>query len=182
MGALDATTGASLPWAVSSIAYDYGSDAAIYSLTSDGDSVYGTGYNFLVHPQDTTTGGNFENTFAAKAAGGDLVWISGCRGDTYSAAVLNGVVYNVGHAHDCSPSAATPRPTRAATSTPSRTSGAGGRRAGQHRRHTSTAGLLPRAAALVPELVDGATRSSARPRGASAATATTSSSAASSPA
>ena len=103
MGALDATTGASLPWAVGSIAYDYGSDAAIYSLTSDGDTVYGTGYNFLVHPSDTTTGGNFENTFAAKAVGGDLVWISGCRGDTYSAVVLNGVVYNVGHAHNCSP-------------------------------------------------------------------------------
>jgi PKD repeat protein len=92
-GALDAATGATLPWAVNSIVYDYGSRAAIYSLSNDGKQVYGTGYNF-------GGVGNLENTFAATVDGA-LVWVSGCRGDTYSSVPLNGVVYNVGHAHDC---------------------------------------------------------------------------------
>ncbi len=100
-GAVDATTGANLPWAVNQVVKNYGADAGIYSLTTDGDQVYGTGYGYLVN-NDPTTKANLENTFAAKATGGDLVWVSGCRGDTYGSAAVNGVLYNVGHAHDCS--------------------------------------------------------------------------------
>ncbi len=100
MGAVDAATGASLPWAIGSVVYDYGKDAGIWSLTNDGTRVYGTGYNFLVN-NDPTTAGNFESVFAAEADGGALVWVSGCRGDTYDAVALNGVVYNAGHAHNC---------------------------------------------------------------------------------
>ena len=95
MGAVDATTGAGLAWPVNAIVRNAGDDASIYHLTSDSARVYGTAYAF-------GPGGNLENSFAADAVTGNLSWVVGCRGDTYSSAVLNGVLYNVGHAHDCS--------------------------------------------------------------------------------
>jgi hypothetical protein len=95
MGALNASTGAALSWPVNSIVRNAGDNSAIYSLTSDSTRVYGTGYVF-------GKGGNLENSFAAAVKTGKLLWVSGCRGDTYSGAVLNGVFYNVGHAHNCS--------------------------------------------------------------------------------
>ncbi|MFB9378399.1 LamG-like jellyroll fold domain-containing protein [Kineococcus gynurae] len=94
-GALDATTGATQPWAVQAQANDYGPNAAIYSLSTDGSTVYGTGYNFYGT-------GNLENTFAATADGGNLKWVNGCYGDTYSSFPSAGVVYTAGHAHNCS--------------------------------------------------------------------------------
>ena len=99
-GAVDAITGATLAFPANQTAYDYGPDAAIYSLTTDGTNVYATGYNYLVNG-NAASGGNFESVFAASVATGALVWISGCRGDTYSSAVVAGVVYSVSHAHDC---------------------------------------------------------------------------------
>jgi PKD repeat protein len=95
MGALDATTGANLPWAATSVVRNAGASAAIYSLSTDGPRVFGTGYTF-------GGGGNFEATFAASASDGALIYVSGCRGDTYDAAPVNGVLYHVGHPHDCS--------------------------------------------------------------------------------
>jgi PKD repeat protein len=95
MGALDATTGANVPWAATSVVRNAGANAAIYSLTNDGTRVFGTGYTF-------GSGGNFENTFSANASDGELRYVSGCRGDTYDAAPANGVLYYVGHTHDCS--------------------------------------------------------------------------------
>jgi PKD repeat protein len=94
MGALDATTGANLPWAATSIVRNAGADAAILSLNTDGARVYGSGYSF----RGT---GNLEGTFAASATDGALVYVSGCRGDTYDTAPVNGVLYHVGHPHDC---------------------------------------------------------------------------------
>ena len=95
-GALDLTTGAPLPWAVQERVNDYGPKAAIYSLSTDGDTVYGTGYNF-------GGSGNLENTYAASAAGGTLKWVNGCYGDTYSSFPSAGVLYTAGHAHNCAP-------------------------------------------------------------------------------
>ena len=100
-GAVSATDGTSLPWALNSVVQDYGNDAAINSMSTDGENVYVTGYGYLIH-NDPTTNANLESVAAAKADGGALVWASGCRGDTYSNDVLAGVVYHVGHAHDCS--------------------------------------------------------------------------------
>jgi PKD repeat protein len=95
MGALDATTGAVLPWAIGATVRNAGDQAAIYSLSNDGAQVYGTGYTF-------GTGGNFENTFAARASDGALVWVSGCQGDTYDAVPIGGVLYYASHTHNCS--------------------------------------------------------------------------------
>jgi PKD repeat protein len=94
LGAVDATTGASLPWAVNSTIRNGGIEAAIYSLDSDGDSVYGTGYVF-------GRGGNLEGTFRADWANGALTWVEDCHGDTYSVAASNDVIYLAGHSHYC---------------------------------------------------------------------------------
>ncbi|WP_404311373.1 PKD domain-containing protein [Agrococcus terreus] len=97
MAALSATTGASLPWAVNSVIRNAGNNAAIYSLSSDGDSVYGTGYDF----GGTKTQDDFEGAFRASWSDGTMVWMEDCHGDTYSAAPLNGNLYTAGHTHYC---------------------------------------------------------------------------------
>ena len=95
MGALDATTGANVPWSITSTVRDAGDDAGIYSLSTDGARVYGTGYTF-------GAGGNFEGTFSANASDGSIVYVTGCRGDTYDAYPVGNVLYSVSHDHDCS--------------------------------------------------------------------------------
>lgn len=102
LGAIDGGTGAVVPWAANAIVRNAGDDAAIYSLTSDGGTVYGSGYTY-------GSGGNLENTFAADGATGTLLWVSGCRGDTYSTAAADDVLYSVGHPHDCSALAGFPQ-------------------------------------------------------------------------
>jgi len=94
MGAVDPVTGASLPWAATQVVRNAGTEAAIYSLATDGRQVYGTGYTF-------GAGGNLEGSFAADATTGAVSWVTGCRGDVYSVQPIGDVVYTVGHAHDC---------------------------------------------------------------------------------
>lgn len=78
---MNLTDGALLPFGANSQVRNGGTQAGITSLTSDGDSVYGTGYTF-------GSGGNLENSFRASWDGGDLKWVADCHGDTYSAAVM----------------------------------------------------------------------------------------------
>ena len=93
MGAVNATTGAGLAWPINSVVRNAGPDAAIYSLATNGTNVFGTGYVF-------GGGGNFEGTFNADV-NGNIVWVTDCRGDTYSSFPVGAVLYSVGHAHDC---------------------------------------------------------------------------------
>ncbi|PWJ56040.1 PKD repeat-containing protein [Quadrisphaera granulorum] len=93
--ALDLGSGANLPWDVQNHVYNYGDAAAVYSLSTDGTSVFGTGYNY-------GSNGNFENSFSAAADGGTFQWLNPCLGDTYGSYPLGGVLYTAGHAHDCS--------------------------------------------------------------------------------
>lgn len=93
--AVDALSGANQPWAANSLIRNGGPEAGITSLSSDQDSVYGTGYVF-------GTGGNFEGTFRASWTDGTIEWVEDCHGDTYSAVPVGNVIYDVGHAHDCS--------------------------------------------------------------------------------
>jgi PKD repeat protein len=95
LGALGHTTGSTVPFAANAIVRNAGADASIYNLSSTATQVFGTGYTY-------GPGGNLENTFSAAAADGALTWVSGCRGDTYTAAPVGDVVYTVGHPHDCS--------------------------------------------------------------------------------
>ncbi|HEY8788204.1 MAG TPA: hypothetical protein VIM10_03575 [Actinopolymorphaceae bacterium] len=95
MAALHRATGALWPWGVGSTVRDAGLDASITSLTSDATSVYGTGYVF-------GAGGNFEGTFRADSATGEIVWMEDCHGDSYSSFATPSVVYVASHSHDCS--------------------------------------------------------------------------------
>ena len=94
MAAVDAINGTNLPWTVGQTVQDAGDKAAIFSLSSDGTNVYGTG--FVAAP-----GGNLEGVFNASWADGSINWIEDCHGDTYGATAMNGVVYEVGHSHEC---------------------------------------------------------------------------------
>ncbi len=93
-GAVDTSSGASLPWAVNSIIRNAGKDAAVYNLDSDASSVYSSVYTF-------GPGGNLEGAYKAAWADGALEWVQDCRGDEYSIAVASGVVYVAGHPHNC---------------------------------------------------------------------------------
>ncbi|MGY1750350.1 PKD domain-containing protein, partial [Modestobacter sp. SYSU DS0511] len=95
IGSVDAITGDTLPFAVGGMVTNQGDNAAVYSLSTDGTNVYGTGYDY-------NGPGNVEGTFAADAATGELVWMADCHGDSYSSVPLGGVVYVAGHPHVCS--------------------------------------------------------------------------------
>jgi len=94
MAALHRATGALWPWGVSSTVRDAGVNASITSLTSDSTSVYGTGYVF-------GAGGNFEGTFRADSATGQIIWLEDCHGDSYSSFATPSVVYVASHSHNC---------------------------------------------------------------------------------
>ncbi len=107
LGAVDLAGGGPAPFAANTVVRNAGPDAAIYSLSSDGSRVYGSGYVY-------GPGGNLENTFAADARTGALAWANGCLGDTYDVAPAGGVLYAAGHPHQCSAIGAFPesRPRR----------------------------------------------------------------------
>jgi PKD repeat protein len=94
VGALDPTTGATRPFAINKLLTNQGVNTAVYSLSTDGSTVYGSGYEFY-------GSGNLEGAFAVSAAGGAIRWVSDCRGDTYSSFAANGALYLSSHSHDC---------------------------------------------------------------------------------
>jgi PKD repeat protein len=94
MGAIDASTAALMSWPVNTILVNSGTDAAIYSLKSNGSQVFGSGYSY-------SSTGNFEAAFSSDT-NGKLLWVNGCRGDNYDNVAIGSVLYTVSHAHDCS--------------------------------------------------------------------------------
>ena len=94
LGAVDASSGASLPFAANSIIRNAGTQASITSLLATNDRIYGTGYVF-------GAGGNFEGLFSADPVTGQLNWLEDCHGDTYSSFPLGEAVYVASHAHYC---------------------------------------------------------------------------------
>ncbi|MCU1658101.1 MAG: domain containing protein, partial [Pseudonocardiales bacterium] len=94
LAALSATDGTLLPWAAGNVVRDAGANAAINSLSTDGTSIFGTGYVF-------GAGGNLEGTFSADPNSGTLNWIEDCHGDTYGAYSTGTTVYTVSHSHYC---------------------------------------------------------------------------------
>lgn len=108
MGAVNASTGALMPWAAASTVKNGGVRAAILSLSTDGTTIYGTGYVY-------GSGGNLEGTFAADPKDGAIKWIEDCFGDTYDNFPMNGIVYTVSHAHDCTRVGGFPGTTNPAT-------------------------------------------------------------------
>lgn len=94
LASVDANTGALLPWAANNVVRNYGNTAAMLSLSTDGSTIYSTGYWY-------GGTGNFEGVLAAEPNSGDVKWLADCHGDTYDASPANGVVYAVSHWHHC---------------------------------------------------------------------------------
>ncbi|MGY2076495.1 PKD domain-containing protein [Blastococcus sp. SYSU DS0828] len=92
--ALDPVTGETRPFAINQKLTNQGINSAVYSLSTDGTTVYGTAYDY--HGP-----GNLEGSFAATADGGAIITINDCRGDSYSSYPMNGALYVASHAHDC---------------------------------------------------------------------------------
>ena len=95
VGAIDAVTGETRPFALGQLLTNQGINSAVYSLQAKGDTVYGTAYDFYGP-------GNLEGSFAAAADGGAVKWINECHGDTYSGFPTGGAYYVATHAHVCS--------------------------------------------------------------------------------
>ena len=83
-----------LPFSANNVIRNAGLDAAILSLKSSGDDIYGTGYVF-------GAGGNLEGSFRASWSSGDLVWVNDCHGDQYDVEPMGDTVYAAGHSHYC---------------------------------------------------------------------------------
>lgn len=94
-GSVSASTGASMPWAANQVIRSGGTGSGTISLHSDGTRIWGSAFR-------TSQSGNFEGTWAADPDTGELVIVNDCRGDTYDTYATGGVLYTVGHAHDCS--------------------------------------------------------------------------------
>ena len=107
LGAVDPTSGSTLSWSSTPLVHDSGVDSGVTSLSADGTNVYGTGYNFALSGGT----GNFEGRFALNATTGKNVWLDDCHGDSYSAVPIGGVLYSVGHSHNCATVGAFPETT-----------------------------------------------------------------------
>jgi trimeric autotransporter adhesin len=99
LGAVNAVTGALVPYAAHKYIRDYstgvpGTGAGIESLTTDGKQVYGSGFS--------TRAGNFEGNFGLDPDTGRINFLNDCHGDTYDVFPVGKVLYTVGHNHDCS--------------------------------------------------------------------------------
>ncbi|WP_200961305.1 LamG domain-containing protein [Phycicoccus sp. Soil802] len=97
MGAVDAATGATLPWAANQKIKAGGSAAAITALKTDGQKVYGSGYAFVLGNSNA----NFEGTFGLDPSTGAINFVNDCLGDTYDVAPTQNLLYAVAHYHDC---------------------------------------------------------------------------------
>ncbi len=96
---------------------NFGPNAGITSLSTDGSRIYLTGYQLNRYPGP----GRFEGRAAVRARDGKLVWMADCHGDSYDSIPIGPVLYSVGHAHDCQPAGYFPdqgsRPKRALAET-----------------------------------------------------------------
>lgn len=102
LAALDLTTGALLPWLAPQTVINGMSDgtykgkAGIFSLATDANSVYGTGWVYA-----NVATGNLEGTFSATSDSGAINWIADCHGDHYGVYSDGTNVYNTSHQHAC---------------------------------------------------------------------------------
>src|SRR3954447_17139088 len=99
MAALSPVDGSTMAWAAPATVQNGSSTgkAGIYSLNSDGNAIYGTGWVFA-----NATVGNLEGTFAADPESGTIKWMEDCHGDTYDSFSDGTNVYTISHNHDCS--------------------------------------------------------------------------------
>jgi PKD repeat protein len=95
VGSVDATSGALMPWAYQPfVARNGGGYSYVTDLTTDGSVIYAS--------DDGEGGGYFDGRWAANPSDGSLVWQDTCFGASYGVYATGGVLYSVGHAHNCS--------------------------------------------------------------------------------
>jgi hypothetical protein len=102
VGALDASTGATLPWATANFLPPHTSTCTsdIREVRVDANNVY--------FAAEGSGGGCFDGTFAARQSDGALVWKNTCLGATQAIEIIGGFLYKGSHAHDCSSAGAFP--------------------------------------------------------------------------
>ncbi|MDE9364319.1 PKD domain-containing protein [Luteipulveratus sp. YIM 133132] len=94
LGAVDARTGAVVPWKANQTLSNTGDTAGFLSMRTDGTYMYSTGWTYGP--------GDLEGTVAMNPADGSIAWIEDCHGDTYDVfPASSGTVYTVSHAHYC---------------------------------------------------------------------------------
>ena len=96
-GAVDATTGAAATWKANALIRNWGDQAAILGLSTDGTSIYANGYVYGKN-------GNLEGVYSADPTDGSIRWVEDCHGDsygTYAPSNAADAVYVVSHAHYC---------------------------------------------------------------------------------
>ncbi len=102
MAALSPIDGSLRPWAANRRIKNgwnrapYINRAGIWSLSTDGNSVFGTGWVYAKR-----TIGNLEGSFALDPESGAIKWIEDCHGDQYGTYSDKTYVYVAGHPHDC---------------------------------------------------------------------------------
>ena len=102
MAALSPTDGSVQPWAATSVIKNgwnedpYINKAGIWSLSTDGVSVFGAAWVYA-----NNTVGNLEGAFSLNPETGAINWIEDCHGDHYGTYSDRTYVYVAGHPHDC---------------------------------------------------------------------------------
>jgi len=103
LAALSPADGSIQPWIAPTVVKNGWNDggtfsgkAGIYSLSTDGTAIYGTGWVYA-----NATVGNLEGTFSADPESGAIKWLEDCHGDTYTTYSDGTNVYATGHQHDC---------------------------------------------------------------------------------
>jgi len=91
---IDATSGALLAWNATNLVRNAGANAAILSLKTDGQNIFGSGYVF-------GSGGNLEGAFSADPATGNINYVEDCHGDSYDVWPGAEAFFTVSHAHYC---------------------------------------------------------------------------------
>ena len=95
-GALDPSTGATLPWASANVLPPHNATCTsdIRDIRVDASNVY--------FAAEGTGGGCFDGTFAARQSDGALLWKNTCLGATQAIEIIGSFLYKGSHAHDCS--------------------------------------------------------------------------------
>jgi Concanavalin A-like lectin/glucanases superfamily len=95
-GALDPSTGATLPWASANVLPPHTDTCTsdIRDIRVDANNVY--------FAAEGTGGGCFDGTFAARQSDGALLWKNTCLGATQAIEIIGNWLYKGSHAHNCS--------------------------------------------------------------------------------
>lgn len=99
-GAVSTSNGSVQRWDANQLITNYGYDAGVMGLSTDGQLIYGTAFAFLTSGQGY---GNLEGAFAANPSTGEIQWLQDCHGDTYSSYGNPGKdhIFVAGHPYFC---------------------------------------------------------------------------------